>query len=562
MLNRLFALSIKTKITITIFFVIIFLSTGVIFIIKNSLSSRINSLAENTAKDIVRINEALVIKSLLEDDIWNIYKFLDSLTKINLIKTAGFIDNSNKVLAHTNPYKYPMGKEMQINKLNNNNFIAIPLVSNNIKLGHFILKLDKISLLMLFNNLKSHLLIYIVFATFISFLIAYIISTRILNRLNILSYNAKMIQSKNYNKIKRIDSKDKDEITLFQNSMELILKKLHSSIENEKNLRDFYHDILESIDEFILLCDYDFKILYENSHNLRNLVLKESNISKKVLNDIKLNISRNNNNFMLDIENKNGKTIYLFVMIKNLTKSLAISFSDITLLKHLQEKQCFTNSFEIIGEISSSVVHEIKNYLLPIKLLLEQEELDSEDKKRITNIITKIDFLVNEFLKTGRPIDKLLAININVNNEIENILVMLKTQIENKSLTIKKDIYANIKLYIAKQDFETIIINLLENAIDESSKNSIIKIKAYIKNRHTVIEVTDFGKGIDKNILKDISKPFFTTKGEKGTGIGLYTTYKIVYLYNGFIEVQSKLGKTTFSINIPIKDENEYSNNR
>ena len=105
------------------------------------------------------------------------------------------------------------------------------------------------------------------------------------------------------------------------------------------------------------------------------------------------------------------------------------------------------------------------------------------------------------------------------------------------------------------------MINLIENAIDESSINGLIYINSYIKNRHTVIEVIDFGKGINKNILKDIYKPFFTTKGEKGSGIGLYTTYKIVYMYNGFIEVESKLGKTTFSINIPIKEDNEYSNN-
>lgn len=560
MLNKLYLLSIKTKITITLFLIIFLFSIGILLIIKNSLSNNINTLASNTAKDLIKVNEAFFIKSLIEDDVWSIYKFLDSLTKINLITSAGFIDNSNKIIAHTNTNLYPINKIITIEK--KDNLLLIPLINGHIKLGIFIIELDKKSLALFFSDLKSHLILSVLFTTILSFIFAFFISNRILNRLKILSHNAIMIQNKEYERIKSINSKEKDEITLFQNSIELILKKLNESIENEKSLREFYHDILESIDGLIILCDYDFKIVYENSHNLKKIVLKDNSINKRILSNIERNISKNISNFIIDIDNNDGKTIYLFVIIKSLKDSLAISFSDITLLKLLQEKQCFTNSFEIVGEISSSVVHEIKNYLLPAKLLIEQDEIDNEDKKRVINIISKIDFLVNEFLKTGRPIDKLLAVDLDVEKEINHILDLVQTQLISKNIIIRKDIKKDIKIFIAIQDLQIIVLNLLENAIDESNNNDEILINSFIKNNHIVIEITDFGKGIDKNILKDIYKPFFTTKGEKGNGIGLYTTYKIVYMYSGFIDVESRIGKTTFSINIPLKDENEYSNNR
>lgn len=560
MLNKLYLLSIKTKITITLFLIIFLFSIGILLIIKNSLSNNINTLASNTAKDLIKVNEAFFIKSLIEDDVWSIYKFLDSLTKINLITSAGFIDNSNKIIAHTNTNLYPINKIITIEK--KDNLLLIPLINGHIKLGIFIIELDKKSLALFFSDLKSHLILSVLFTTVLSFIFAFFISNRILNRLKILSHNAIMIQNKEYERIKSINSKEKDEITLFQNSIELILKKLNESIENEKSLREFYHDILESIDGLIILCDYDFKIVYENSHNLKKTVLKDNSINKRILSNIERNISKNISNFIIDIDNNDGKTIYLFVIIKSLKDSLAISFSDITLLKLLQEKQCFTNSFEIVGEISSSVVHEIKNYLLPAKLLIEQDEIDNEDKKRVINIISKIDFLVNEFLKTGRPIDKLLAVDLDVEKEINHILDLVQTQLISKNIIIRKDIKKDIKIFIAIQDLQIIVLNLLENAIDESNNNDEILINSFIKNNHIVIEITDFGKGIDKNILKDIYKPFFTTKGEKGNGIGLYTTYKIVYMYSGFIDVESRIGKTTFSINIPLKDENEYSNNR
>jgi signal transduction histidine kinase len=260
---------------------------------------------------------------------------------------------------------------------------------------------------------------------------------------------------------------------------------------------------------------------------------------------------------MVEFETNEGKTLYLFAIIKPLKEGYAMSFSDITLLKRLQEKQCFTNSFEIVGEISSSVVHEIKNYLQPAKLLIEQEEIDKQDKKRVVNIIHKIDILVNEFLKTGRPIDKLLAIELNIAHEFKTILHLLEAQIKAKKLIIETDINEELTLFIAEKDLETILVNLLENAIDESCEASKIIIHVFKNQQDIIIEITDFGKGIDKTVLKDIYKPFFTTKGEKGSGIGLYTTYKIVYMYQGHIDVQSTHEKTTFSISLPqqLKDK-------
>ena len=557
MLTRLYSLSIKTKITLTIFLIILLFSSGVLLIIKNSLSNNINTLASNTAKDIITVNEAFFIKSLLEDDIWSIYKFLHSLTKINLIESAGFVDVSNKIIAHSNTLKYPL--DMKIDIQRTQDFVLIPLVSNNLKLGVFIIELDKHSFLQLFEELKSHLIFSILFATVLSFYIAYFISNRILHRLEILTHNATKIQEKKWDEIKPIDSKEQDEITLFQNSMELILTNLRQAIENEHSLRHFYHDILESLDELIVLCDEHYLLLYENHHKLNGLIIHDQTLNNKILDNIQLALQNNRNSFMVDIENTQGKTIYLFVLLKKVNHLLAISISDITLLKQLQEQQCFTNSFEIVGEISSAVVHEIKNYLQPAKLLIDQEEIDNEDKKRMGNIIAKIDFLVNEFLKTGKPIDKLLAIDMDISTQLEPIVHLLQSQISHKEITLVQNVPQNSKIHIAKQDFDTIMMNLLKNAIDESFEKSSVHIDSYVKNNYTVIAVTDYGKGIDKAILKDIYKPFFTTKGEKGSGIGLYTTYKIVYMYHGYIDVQSKEGQTTFSIHIPKKDDNEHS---
>ena len=77
-----------------------------------------------------------------------------------------------------------------------------------------------------------------------------------------------------------------------------------------------------------------------------------------------------------------------------------------------------------------------------------------------------------------------------------------------------------------------------------------MSIKTYKKDEYKVFQITNEGKPIDKDTIKNISKPFFTTK-KRGSGLGLYITYKIVYLYGGFIEVSSGESKTSFSIYLP-----------
>src|SRR3954452_17353601 len=104
------------------------------------------------------------------------------------------------------------------------------------------------------------------------------------------------------------------------------------------------------------------------------------------------------------------------------------------------------------------------------------------------------------------------------------------------------------------------LMNLLSNAIDavEPMKGLIRVVCRYdAENKQTIIEVIDNGPGIAPSMMKHLFELFHSTKGNRGTGLGLAVTKKIVEEHEGTITVKSQQGQgTTFTIQLPVYHEN------
>jgi len=559
-LKHILSFRMRTKISLTIFFIILLFSFGVGFAIKNVVLQKTNYIIENSIINLVKVNEGVVLKNLLEENYWKIFKIMHSLKKIDLIKNATFVDKNYIVIASSEPTTYPIGFDIKNIYKPDDKTLIIPLKDENLVFGYFIIH-EKFGFLnSLIKDIKYHLLFSIIIAAFISVLIGYLISTRIVGRLELLANNAKMIEEQQWDKITDTKGFEKDEIAELYVVLNNMTKKVQQMLANEQNMKVFYHNILENLNELVIICNTNFKIIYHNSNRLKELILKSETINQKILKIIKNRIIKHRESFTIEILNENGKILHLHVNLKNISNEIVLSFLNITFLKRLEEQVLFKNSFEIVGEISSEVVHEIKNHLQPMRILLEQDKLDSEDKQRILNIIFKINHLVKNFLKRGRSVEKDLIVKINIKEKVENMLFMFSQRFEEKRINLIKDIDALANIYMAEFDFDSILTNLLSNACDACEINAEIRIKCQQNDTGVSLEISNTGKEINREIIKKIHKPFFTTK-ENGIGIGLYVVYKIVYLYGGFINVDSNPEKTTFHINLPKGEKSEYSYN-
>jgi two-component system, cell cycle sensor histidine kinase and response regulator CckA len=290
-------------------------------------------------------------------------------------------------------------------------------------------------------------------------------------------------------------------------------------------------------------------------------------------------------NFEARFKSKTGAITWIrFSGEVNLTEGyLEGVASDITEMKNAEmerariEKQYRqAQKVEAIGRLAGGVAHDMNNLLVPIvgysELLLTY--FDPGDRlhhfvKQISEAGDRCKDLVQQLLAFGRkqtleyqPIDlnhtivefgQLLNRTIRENIEISTVLA---PEIE----TIRADI-GQIEQVImnlcvnaqdAMQDGGKLV---METAVTEFDRSDVLANPGFKMGRYVVLAVSDTGVGMDPATKKQIFEPFFSTKGARGTGLGLATVYGIVMQHGGNISVYSEVGKgTTFKVYLPVSD--------
>ncbi len=552
-LRVLHSLSISTKLAFLIFMIILFFSSSVVFLAVNSLKNQTNEIINEMVLSDIKSNKDFLASAILANDNWKLFKFLKSLSQNNIIRSAGVTDKNYIVLADTRTKKHRIGTILD----DKDKHTILPFKKDGVLLGYFVLDIEKNSVRkILEKNFSNNFLIMMVAALF-SFLIAIYFMKNLLNRLNILVENAKAISLKKWGDIKEIQSTENDEITDLVRTTTYLMKEIQDSVEKEEQLKNFYHQILNSIDIFIIICDEDLNIMYQNNHELKKYILDEKNQFKGEFIKNLIDCYRANScEFCKQkISNDLGEDISLYYQAKLVNEYLVLSFSDITQLSKLEENEKITHSLETLGEISSLFAHEIKNLLQPLKLLLhDEEDLDKEDMKIIHNTLNRMDAQVIDFLSLGKPLDKKATEALTLKDSIEEIYEILGPSLKEKNIKFIKNIDENLKVFISKNSLEMILLNLLNNSIEVLGTHGYIELYWHKSGQNmSLLRIQDNGSGISKSERKNIFKPFFTTK-KNGSGLGLFTVYKIVYLSGGNMKLLDS-EKTTFEINLPIKNE-------
>ncbi len=105
-------------------------------------------------------------------------------------------------------------------------------------------------------------------------------------------------------------------------------------------------------------------------------------------------------------------------------------------------------------------------------------------------------------------------------------------------------------------ELRTALGNVIFNAVDAMPDGGSITLRTFQDGEEAVLEVTDTGTGMSDEVLKRAMEPFFTTKEEEGTGMGLATVYGTLQRHNGKLEVQSEVGRgTTITFRLPVLTE-------
>lgn len=556
LISSLHSLSIYTKLAFLIFVLVSFLSTTAIMLTSHNSSKQTNTIVSELITSVISANENLILEFILTDNSWKLYKFLLALSqKTTLIGNAGFIDNNNIVIAHTSTDKYSAGDEYTYDKKS----YKIPFETQGLKLGYFVLDIHKQSIIKMIEETFMTNLLFILIAAIFSFLIANIFMQKLLSRLNIVTLNAKAIAKHEWQKIMPYSDRENDEITDLISTIESLMYDIKNSIEGIEEQKNFYHNILKSVDSLIIICNKKMELTYQNEHPLSECILIDNNqkIESIVLSTILLNINNNNKSFFIPISCTNKESDgqqSVLVNLQHIKDYIVLSFSDMTQIKQNSDNEKVINSLKVLGEISSLFAHEIKNLIQPLKLLLPKDEIPDKEDIAIVNLtIDKIDKQIMDYLLLRKPIDKNITEAIKIKPIFDNLVLVFRKSLEEKALQLITEIPDDSMAYMHPESIELIMINLLKNAIEASFPHSIISIEwKDIDDKLGVLTVENSCNELTPHMKKNLFKPFFTTKKE-GTGLGLFLVYRIVYLSNGYINVSHKNESIIFSLYIPKK---------
>ncbi|WP_316570869.1 PAS domain S-box protein [Neobacillus sp. YIM B06451] len=267
-------------------------------------------------------------------------------------------------------------------------------------------------------------------------------------------------------------------------------------------------------------------------------------------------VSKNNKPKLIefDIKKKNGDKIILEctsvpMVIHGETKGIIGYGRDVTKLRRTEEKLRRSEKLSIVGELSASVAHEIRNPLT--SLIGFVQLLKSEDEKHryyysiMADELNRIHHITSELLLLAKP-QKLKFVQTDLHSLLKNVISLLTPEAAMHDIRITPSFgEKHCLIECEPNQLKQLFINLIKNAIDASHSGGKVAIStACGKDGKVTVSITDDGIGISKERLERIGEPFYSSK-EKGTGLGLTVSSKIVEAHHGKMEFKSVLNKGT-----------------
>ena len=220
-----------------------------------------------------------------------------------------------------------------------------------------------------------------------------------------------------------------------------------------------------------------------------------------------------------------------------------------------------------IGRLAAGVAHEINNPLAIINekagLLSDLLNMSAEFPRKetyakqvdsIKDAVKRCRDITHRMLGFSRRMDtKIEALDIN--QMLEETLLFFEKEAMHRSIQLIKEFSQDLpNIFCDRGQLQQVFLNILNNAIDAMNENNhtIIRTSRH-DEKHIAVQFIDNGCGMDEDTRSHIFEPFYTTKQNKGTGLGMFIIYGIVKRHGGDITVESELGKgTTITIILPL----------
>lgn len=248
---------------------------------------------------------------------------------------------------------------------------------------------------------------------------------------------------------------------------------------------------------------------------------------------------------------------------------------DVTLQKNLEHKLIESEKRSTVNQLAGGIAHEINNSLQPVKgrmellaMKFEREgvqlsESIQKDLSTISTLTERIERIVSNLRHLTKPVDPSFTV-VDMKQLLGSVVEILETTtgslrgfshgVAEQGLVLDLDLEDNTEIYGDPHGLESAFINMIINSVHamESMQEGTLKLSARHVGEKVVVSVSDTGVGIAPQQKSKIFEPYFSTKGDRGTGLGLPIVRNIAEIHGAELSLDSEVGKgTTITITFP-----------
>jgi signal transduction histidine kinase len=228
-------------------------------------------------------------------------------------------------------------------------------------------------------------------------------------------------------------------------------------------------------------------------------------------------------------------------------------------LRDAQARLIQSEKLAATGRLAASVAHEINNPLQGISnyLSLISQQVGEDDPLHENLEMVKLGFeriaeIVRRLRAFYRPAGEEME-PTDINGVVERVLALMGHQLSLGNVEVRRELAGQELLVLGSAgQLEQVLVNLALNAQEAMPEGGELVVRTALRDDVVRLQVTDTGRGISEEERGRLFRPFYSGRGGKGLGLGLWISHNIIEGHGGSIEVESKLGKgTTFTISLP-----------
>ncbi len=357
-------------------------------------------------------------------------------------------------------------------------------------------------------------------------------------------------------------------------------EKLRQAEEVVRQDRDRLNLVIENVGDPIVVCDRDAKIALLDPRaqellgsdkvrtplHMRNQATLDAYITQFTYSfsdreSTPITLTHPETSQQVEYEARSGK-IY---DERGLVAYTVTVLRDLTAVRRLEQlkmerRMLEMEKFAAAGRLAGTIAHEVNNPMEAIKNCIFL--LTDQIKPEATPVY---DILKAETERVARIVRQMLGLyrstehvgNFDVNTVVEDTLLLFARQLERTGVRVETELNRLPAALGSADQIRQVLSNLVVNAKDSMAHGGRLRVRTRSVHRGGVHEmirivVADSGTGIAENVLDTMFEPFMTTKGERGTGLGLWIVKGIIENHGGKLRVRSTIGKgTVFAIELP-----------